>query len=502
MTLPYLPIWAVDFLGAVLMIVLSFLSVRLARELNRRDEKNVIATYLLWFCYALMIFAVSRSAGHILKQLLLISGYNVIWEAIRPFSGSINTVLFVVVASITLFFDHVSKIYQQILKDQENLKAAHKELLYLNTNLEHLVAERTEALVLSEKKYRSIFEVSRDMILVTDLNGDIVDLNPAGYTILGVETANLEKKNFQAFFAVPKDWERLLGNTLTDGYVLNTELELKRLDGRHLRALISSSLGRAPQGQAETIHFLVKDVEQLRQMREQMVQADKLASIGQLSAGIAHEINNPLGIILGYTQLLLRGEKKESERYGDLKTIEKHVRHCKSIVKDLLNFARSSKTEREIIQINDTIEEVLNFVQQHSASDHVSITRRYDPAIPEVLIDEKKMRQVLLNLFMNAKHAVGDSGEIRVSTEFEPKTGQVVIRVADTGYGIEKKNLSRIFDPFFTTKSTGEGTGLGLSVSYGIIKSHGGDIRVESSPGKGSSFAVVLPPAAAKPRKT
>ncbi|MDY6792897.1 MAG: ATP-binding protein [Thermodesulfobacteriota bacterium] len=241
------------------------------------------------------------------------------------------------------------------------------------------------------------------------------------------------------------------------------------------------------------INYPVGDKKQKKLMENQMAQADKLASIGQLSAGVAHEMNNPLGIILGYTQLLLRDEDSETERYKDLKTIEKHVKNCKSIVEDLLSFSRSSNPEWEVINIHEAIDDVLNFIVHHADLDKVAIIRDYDITIPPILINERKIKQVFMNLLMNAKHAVGNTGTIKVATKLVPAKSQACIKVIDTGYGIERKNLSRIFDPFFTTKPTGEGTGLGLSVSYGIIKNHHGEILVESKRGKGSTFTIFLP---------
>lgn len=278
-----------------------------------------------------------------------------------------------------------------------------------------------------------------------------------------------------------------------NGFVTNVEIVLKCSDGARMGSLVSGSIDANQPGQDETIHFLVKDIEQRRIMEKQMAQADKLASIGQLSAGIAHEINNPLGVILGYTQLLLRNEKTATDRYGDLKTIEKHVKNCKSIVKDLLNFSRSSKSEIKTTFINEAADDVLNFILHHSKLDGIDIVRNFDQSVPPMLLDEKKIRQVLINLLMNAGHAVGKKGNISLSTEYLRQDNEVAIKVADTGCGIEKKNLTRIFDPFFTTKPTGEGTGLGLSVSYGIVKSHGGNILVESEPGKRTLFTVLLP---------
>jgi signal transduction histidine kinase len=371
-----LPIKGTDLAGSVLMIVFSFLCLRFAHRLKKREPNHLIWTYLLWFCYGLAGFAVSRSAGHILKQMLLMSGQVETWEVLQPFSGAVNTFMLTVVAAVTLFFERIWNIYQEILKDRQALGSAHEELLYMNQNLERLVEDRTRALALSEK---------------------------------------------------------------------------------------------------------------------QVARADRLASVGQLSAGIAHEINNPLGIILGYTQLLLRNEDSETERYADLKIIEKHVRNCKNIVESLLNFARMSKPEKEMVNICELIDEVLNFIRHQSESDHIELVRDYAPDIPPVFADEKKIKQVLVNLVMNAKYAVASKGTITLSAKYNPDSRQILIMVKDTGCGIEKKNLPKIFDPFFTTKPTGEGTGLGLAVSYGIVKNHGGDIFAESEPGKGSVFTLVLP---------
>ncbi|UCF93271.1 MAG: PAS domain S-box protein [Desulfobacterales bacterium] len=501
MIVTFWPIWTVDIVGSILMIIFSFLCLKIVRSLRRRDPSNVIWTYLLRVCFGLAGFAVSRSAGHILKQILLLSGHGSTWDVIRPFSGAVNSFMFVLVASVTLFFERIWKIYRQVSTDKQALQAAHEELMFLNQNLEELVRERSEALALSEKKYRRIFEVSRDMILVVNKEGLIVDLNPARCQMLGFDGAagSPQGRDLRSFFCREEEW-RGLQNTLDNaGFVLNAEVDLCRLDGTRMRSLLSGSVDDQPSEKERTIHLLVKDIEQRRLMQEQMAQADRLASIGQLSSGIAHEINNPLSIILGYSQLLLRQASPETERHQDLKTIEKHVRHCKSIVEDLLSFARRSEPKKETVNLNQAIDDVLSFIHRNSDNDKIEIRKEYDPQIPPLFLDEKKIKQVLINLIMNARHAVGKTGVIRLSTAFAPSTREVTINVSDDGYGIEAKNLSRIFNPFFTTKPTGEGTGLGLSVSYGIIKKHGGDILVESKPGEGSVFTVVLPVASEHP---
>lgn len=501
MTLPFFPIWLVDIFGSIMMVILSFLCLSVVIELKRSDQYNVIWTYLLWLCFGLAAFAISRSAGHILKQQLLFSNREFIWDSIRPFSGAINTLTFVFVASVTLFFERIWKIHQQVLKDKQDLQSAHEKLFYLNQNLEDLVAKRTESLTASESKYRRIFEVSKDMILVSKKDGLIVEMNPAGYKMLGYNDSDkdLKNKRFKDFFSNEADWKTIISTIAKKSFISNYEATLKRIDGSDMSSLISGSVDNGPSKKDDTVHFLVKDIEQRKLIENQMAQTDKLASIGQLSAGIAHGINNPLGIILGYTQLLIRDEDVENERYSDLKIIEKHAKNCRSLVEDLLNFARSSQTEKEAINIHEAMDEVLNFIQHHSELSNIEIEKNYDTKIPPLLLDEKKIKQVLMNLIMNAKHAVGKAGAIRLSTAYNRSARQVTIKIADTGCGIEKKNISRIFDPFFTTKQTGEGTGLGLSVSYGIIKNHGGNISVESEPGKGATFTVVLTVASGNP---
>jgi PAS domain S-box-containing protein len=492
MILHFLPIWCVDVFGSLLMILLSFLCLRLAFSLMLRDPNNVIWAYLVWFCIGLSGFAISRSAGHLLKDILLVMHQDQVWAAIRPFSGAINTIMLAMGAAVTLFFERTWKIYQQILKDKQILQERNREVIYLNQNLERLVDERTQELALSEHKYRRIFEISKDIIIVTRRDGTITDINPSGHELLGREDASPAGSRFAEFMA-EDHWAHIIKEIDEHGSIFNAEVDLICQDDTTRHALVSASLDRGRTARQDTIQYLVKDIEQRRLMELQIAQADKLASLGQLSAGVAHEINNPMGIILGYTQLLLREESPDSEKYSDLKIIEKHVKNCKAIVEDLLSFSRTSQTEEKTHKIHEIIDEVLNFVKQHAEVEHLDIVRRYDEQVPMILLDEKKIKQVFINLIMNASHAIGKTGTIEIRTHYDPSNESIQVQVSDSGYGISKADMKRIFDPFFTTKPTGEGTGLGLSVSYGIIKNHGGEITVASEPGQGSTFTVVLP---------
>jgi PAS domain S-box-containing protein len=380
-----------------------------------------------------------------------------------------------------------------MIKDRRALRKAHNELLFLNQNLERLVNQRSAALNRSEHRYRRIFEASKDMILSTSKQGRILDLNPSGFKLLGLN-GNKEFKNLKLpdFFKNPSDWQRLLNQIEKQGFTPSSEIDLQVADGGTRRVMLSAGTAQEVSGPVGSIHFLVKDIEQQRRMRAQLAQADKLASIGELSSGIAHEINNPLGIILGFTQLMMRN-LEDTGLHADLKTIEKHTRHCKSIVEDLLNFARTSNPKKEMCDVHRIITDVIQFIEKHTDTDKVKINKEFDERVGPLLLDQKNIKQVLINLIMNARYAVGAAGVITVKTKKDMLFGDVIVQVADNGIGIEKKNLSRIFDPFFSTKPTGEGTGLGLSVSYGIIKNHGGHIDAESEPGKGSTFTLKLP---------
>ncbi|BCS96996.1 hypothetical protein DSLASN_26280 [Desulfoluna limicola] len=480
------PIVSVDLIGSMLMIVFSLLCFERMVRLTSLERENILWTYLLFVCAALSIFAISRSAGHIVKQVLLFVEVPWVWGHIRPFSGSVNTLTFILVASVTVFFERVWVINRAILRDRRALRDAHEELSWLNRNLEILVDERTEALAVSEKKYRRMFELSGDIIVVTTGDGRLLAINPAG-------EEHLEgRDHFGAFFTDVERFQAIMEAIGQKGRVGNTEVTLRGLGGRTFRALVSG-VTDIDSGEG-TILFMVRDVEETLTMREKMATTEKLAAVGELSAGVAHEVNNPLGIILGYTQLLKRSAEDESTLKEDLSVIEKHVIGCKKVVESLLNFARSAPPEKRPCDLHKTIGEVLAFSRHQAEMDGIQVISELADTLPEIYADAEKIKQVLINLIINAVHAIDGHGEIHVTTGIADP-GTVFITIADTGCGMDADTRSRIFDPFFTTKPTGTGTGLGLSVSYGIIKNHGGEIDVISTPGKGTAFTIHLPTA-------
>jgi signal transduction histidine kinase/ActR/RegA family two-component response regulator len=252
-------------------------------------------------------------------------------------------------------------------------------------------------------------------------------------------------------------------------------------------------------------HFARNAEMRLRHAQEQLMQADKLSAIGQLISGVAHELNNPLSGVMGFTQLLQASETNPKARQH-LERIYNEAVRCQKIVQSLLSFARRHKPEKTPQSLNDVIEAVLDLRAYQMHVDDITIERRYDPALPPTLLDAHQIQQVVLNLVNIAHQAMTANGgrPRRLTVTTEVHEAHLRASIADTGSGIPQDRIHRLFEPFFTTKEPGKGTGLGLSVSLGIIKDHQGTMAVESTVGEGSRFTFELPlvecPSAPAPR--
>ncbi len=237
--------------------------------------------------------------------------------------------------------------------------------------------------------------------------------------------------------------------------------------------------------------LLFDDVTQRERMEEQMTQTEKLTSLGLLAAGVAHEVNTPLAVISNYIQMLAKQMPEGDPRQGIIEKIVKQTFRASEIVNNLLNFSRTSATELADIDVNRVVEETLSLVAHPLKTSQIQVVKQLGATLPAVRGSANKLQQVFLNLFLNARDAMPSGGMLEVRTAAH--NGSVEVEVVDTGAGIPREHIHRIFDPFFTTKASGRGTGLGLSVSYGIIKEHAGKIDVRSTPGKGTSFHVEFP---------
>jgi two-component system NtrC family sensor kinase len=268
---------------------------------------------------------------------------------------------------------------------------------------------------------------------------------------------------------------------------------------------MSGSLDQAMRENSEWNRTLGQRVEEktreLEKFHRGMVDVEKLAAMGQLAAGVAHELNNPLSGIMGYSELaleLFREKKPADVAPQDVERMLTYFGHidelsqrCRAIILDMLKFARTNDEKQEDMQLNDLLRQTLVFVAKQLKQGKVDIESTLDEDLPTVRGNAMQLQQVFTNLILNGAQAMPEGGTLTIRTRREGDRLEAV--VSDTGEGIAPENLHRIFDPFFTTKPVGEGTGLGLSVSYGIVRRHGGMIEVESEPGKGAAFRVVLP---------
>ncbi|MFH1891468.1 MAG: ATP-binding protein [Candidatus Zixiibacteriota bacterium] len=253
---------------------------------------------------------------------------------------------------------------------------------------------------------------------------------------------------------------------------------------------------------------IAERTKELEEAQTQLVQSEKMSAVGQLSAGIAHELNNPMGGILGYAQFAL--EKLSNLKAGDvsdkdiesqrryLSDIEQQARRCRLIIKNLLKFSRSTdKTEWEPFELNTTLIDTISLIQHQLDLGNIELVKTFADDLPELYGNTSQLQQVFTNLLLNAQHAMLEGGQIHLTTRLAPQLGEfsgcIEVIIKDNGAGIAPGHINKIFEPFFTTKATGQGTGLGLSISYGIIKDHGGDITVSSELGKGTEFTVILP---------
>jgi len=370
---------------------------------------------------------------------------------------------------------------QELERSHKELEARYQEINELNTNLEMMVQLRTAELVNSEKKYSRLFQDSKDMVYICDKKGKITEINPSGLELLGYDSReDLQQVTLEDVFRNPADARNYRQTLENQGYIKDYEVEFKRKDGGILNMLITANAIRDDSGQFAGCEGIAKNVTDLRRVTEGLMESQKMATVGQLAAGVAHEINTPLQVILTHAQLLADEFPEGSEPFEDLKLIEEQSKICGRIVADLLLYSREGQTIIGSIDINRIIEEVLAVMEHSINIDRIYITRNFASHLSPISGDSEKLKQVYINMLNNSHDAIGSDGAIAITTHHDLDAGEIVISFMDSGRGIPPEIINKIFDPFFTTKGVGEGTGLGLSVTFGIIKDHGGHIEVES----------------------
>lgn len=349
----------------------------------------------------------------------------------------------------------------------------------------------------SEARYRAIFANASDMVLMLDAEWRIVSSNQSGARILGLTPDDLAGQPLQRW-CVPQEWP-LIAQTLQR--IANGEpaqpfsVSLQRHP--HDMAVVEMSAQRLAVDTEMLIVCIGRDLTERRRLEQQLIQSEKLSALGQLVAGVAHELNNPLTSISGYAQLLLRNCSLDEDTRMDLEQVRQQADRAGRIVRNLLMFAREHKPERSVVQINDVIQSALALQVYQLRVDNINVQLELDPSLPLTIADPHQLQQVLLNLITNARQAMVDRGAgtltIRTALCNTGAAPQIEISVADTGVGIPAQHLDKIFNPFFTTKPVGQGTGLGLSICYGIIQEHQGQIWAESREGVGTTIFIRLP---------
>ncbi len=259
---------------------------------------------------------------------------------------------------------------------------------------------------------------------------------------------------------------------------------------------MTTSLKNARQELQEWNRTLERKVEErtseIQSMQAQLIRSEKLASVGELVAGIAHEINNPLTGILVYSNLVMEDAKLDPSLQDDMAVIVRETERCANIVRGLLKFSRESTPHKTWASLHHVMDAALSLVEHQTLFQNITIIRNYQEVVPLIYLDPGQIEQVFINMVLNAGQAMDGIGSLTVTTGITPDGNYVFVRIADTGCGITEESLVKIFDPFFTTKEN-RGTGLGLSVSYGIVKNHGGNIEVTSTLGEGTVFTIELP---------
>jgi len=352
-----------------------------------------------------------------------------------------------------------------------------------------------------------------DLRSAQELMGHIVDSLPVGLYVVdkdyrivawnrkreagtqGIARAEaIGKSVFDVLYRQPKDRIRSeLEEVFETDEIRHYEVEsMASGERRHYR------LTKVPMhvsGTDEVTHVITvgEDITEQKRIADRILHAEKLAALGQMAAGVMHEINNPLATITAGVDAVRECVEDQSEEAELLSMMETEVERCKRIARDLLSFSRPPPSEKGPVDIQETVEETLNLLQHHDRFKKISVQREYVYDLPLVWANSERLVQVFVALALNALDAMEDDGELRVRTEVLDDTDELGISFIDTGSGIPKTDLPKIFEPFYTSKSPGKGTGLGLSICYGIIQEHSGRIEVESTIGVGSNFRIVLP---------
>ena len=377
--------------------------------------------------------------------------------------------------------------------------------------------ERIEALKTTEESlkqqqsiFQTILDVTPDMVSLQDQALRYRAVNKAFCSFAQMEEKDILGKTHEDLFPAGEAQENLREDreVLKRKNTISFEKKTRRNNGERWLHVIKSAVLN-PDGEASGVLCTSRDITELKDFQDRLIHSQRMETLGQLAAGVAHEINTPLGIILGYAQLSKEDVSEGTETFENLVVIEKYARICRTIVSDLLRFSKQMESVKRPLDVNRILEQIIAVLEHTFRLERVHLIRDFHSPLPLVFGDQEKLEQAFVNLINNAYDAIGKDGEITLSTSYNREKKEVVVSVRDTGKGIPPEIRDRVFDPFFTTKGVGKGTGLGLSVAFGIVKAHGGTIEFESAcpdradanghrhqstgPERGTTFTIRLP---------
>jgi PAS domain S-box-containing protein len=409
-----------------------------------------------------------------------------------------------VVAPITEVAKAINSMYIRHFAAEVALIAAIFLFGFIVITYQQKISAALKEQVSEKEKYLSnILQNSVDAIIFIDNDNKIQTWNKGAELIFGYTAEEMINQSFHKLVPpelnAEKELKEIENQVLTKGYVKNYIAPRVTKSGKRITVDISRTLVKSNDGKIIGSTAIIKDVTDKMELEQRIYNTEKLASIGTLAAGVAHEINNPLSIILGFVDLLKEKFKEGTQEYEDLQIIEQHATHAKKIVENLLGFARITEGLEDTVDVNYCINTVINIVRNTLMTKKIDVVVNVPDNLPKVKGDNREFQQVIFNLINNSVAAIGGKeGKITISANQE--NGWVNVSVTDTGVGIPDRIKPRVFDPFFTTKKVGEGTGLGLSLCYGIVKKYGGkigftSIAQEDHPDEksGTTFTVSLP---------
>ncbi|MFI5323437.1 MAG: PAS domain S-box protein [Thermodesulfobacteriota bacterium] len=365
-----------------------------------------------------------------------------------------------------------------------------------------------QALKESEERYRSFVETAKSGIIAVDGDGKIVLFNPAAEKLFGYPKDEIIQKDFNVLF--PERYRDITTMSLSkDGWSGFSELiestsELAGLNRSGEEFPIEASFSMCKVEGRLILTAIIFDITERKILQEQLLQSAKLAAVGELISGVTHEVNNPLAVVIGYSEMLLAESDLSNELREAITAIHGESERAKKVIQNMLSFARKHSPVKEVVQVNDILEKTLGLTDYELRKNSINVVKDLDPDLPEIVGDPNQLQQVFLNLIINSQQAMMEiknrrqltiRSRLKEAAETNGPGNLNLIQVAfeDNGPGIPEKILNKIFDPFYTTKPKGKGTGLGLSVSFGIIKEHCGEIYARSNEGKGVTFFVELP---------